>query len=352
MSDDYLWDRSGPPDPQIEALERRLAPLRLQRRAVPMAAPRRFNIRAAWLALAAALLAAPLLLLDSQFGWAPASTPDVAFAENRFVVELLEGNAAAAIATPGAKAASETRLHPGASQIPEGAELICEQGARVRVRVAELGDVTLEGPAHLRLERSSADLQKLFLERGIVRASISPDAKPRLFQVGTPVGTAVDMGCRYTMEVREDGSTELRVQLGRVHFELEGSPLFLRSGASCFVRRVHMKGGSITSATTPVYDDAPDLVRKSLAAFDFAPPHEDRAEALKNFLTHARFEDAISVWHILVRETQTPLRSLAYDELARLSPPPAGVDRATCVDGSGPARDAQLEKWRLDLMGW
>ncbi|MBL8695550.1 MAG: FecR domain-containing protein [Planctomycetes bacterium] len=352
MSDDYLWDRSGPPDPQIEALERRLAPLRLQRRAAPKAAPPRVRARAAWLALAAALLAAPLLLLNSQFGRTPAPAPQVAFVENRFVVELLEGSAAAAIFAPGSKQATETSLAPGASQIPEGAELVCEMGARVRVRVADLGDVTLEGPAHLRLERSSADLQKLFLERGIVRASISPDAKPRLFQVGTPVGTAVDMGCRYTMEVRDDGATELRVQLGRVHFEIEGSPLFLRSGASCFVRRVATKGGSIAAATTPVYEDAPDLVRKTLAAFDFAVTHEERASTLKSFLTHARFEEAVSVWHILVREPLAPLRSLAFDELARLSPPPEGVDRATCVDGSGPARDAQLEKWRLDLMGW
>src|SRR5207302_1419022 len=27
MSDDYLWDRSGPPDPEIEKLEQLLAPL-------------------------------------------------------------------------------------------------------------------------------------------------------------------------------------------------------------------------------------------------------------------------------------------------------------------------------------
>ena len=33
MSDDYLWDRSGPPDAEIQRLERTLAPLRYRHRA-------------------------------------------------------------------------------------------------------------------------------------------------------------------------------------------------------------------------------------------------------------------------------------------------------------------------------
>ena len=32
MSEDYLWDRTGPPDPDIERLERALAPLRYRHR--------------------------------------------------------------------------------------------------------------------------------------------------------------------------------------------------------------------------------------------------------------------------------------------------------------------------------
>ena len=33
MNDDYLWDRSGPPDPDVERLEQALAPLRYRHRA-------------------------------------------------------------------------------------------------------------------------------------------------------------------------------------------------------------------------------------------------------------------------------------------------------------------------------
>jgi len=32
MNDDYLWDRSGPPDLEVARLEQRLAPLRYRHR--------------------------------------------------------------------------------------------------------------------------------------------------------------------------------------------------------------------------------------------------------------------------------------------------------------------------------
>ena len=52
MNEDYLWDRSGPPDPEIERLERTLAPLRYRHRADLMQIPRR--AARPWWALAAA----------------------------------------------------------------------------------------------------------------------------------------------------------------------------------------------------------------------------------------------------------------------------------------------------------
>src|SRR5690242_3168639 len=59
MREDWLWDRSGPPDPEIEALEKTLAPLRYRHRALaPPAPPRRY-----WALAAAAIAAAALLLV-------------------------------------------------------------------------------------------------------------------------------------------------------------------------------------------------------------------------------------------------------------------------------------------------
>src|SRR5438045_1569135 len=55
MNEEYLWDRSGPPDPEIERLEKTLAPLRYRHRAgvVRLSSPRP---RLAWAAAAASIL--------------------------------------------------------------------------------------------------------------------------------------------------------------------------------------------------------------------------------------------------------------------------------------------------------
>lgn len=56
MNDDYLWDKSGEPDPHIQELEEILAPLRYQRRALVLPLVRRRNYLP--LAIAATLLIA------------------------------------------------------------------------------------------------------------------------------------------------------------------------------------------------------------------------------------------------------------------------------------------------------
>ena len=67
MNDDYLWDRSGSPDPDVERLERTLGPLRYRHRSdfVQPPVPRTHILRAA---AAAAVL---VVLGASQFGVYP-----------------------------------------------------------------------------------------------------------------------------------------------------------------------------------------------------------------------------------------------------------------------------------------
>ena len=66
MNDDYLWDRSGPPDPDIARLERTLAPLRYRHKA-----PRPSRARWAW---AGPLLAAAAALVMMVAPAAPPTT--------------------------------------------------------------------------------------------------------------------------------------------------------------------------------------------------------------------------------------------------------------------------------------
>ena len=69
MKDDYLWDKSGEPDPQIQQLEEILGTLRYQPK--PLQLPRQRNYRP-WLAIAATLVVA---LLAGGF-WLKTRSPE------------------------------------------------------------------------------------------------------------------------------------------------------------------------------------------------------------------------------------------------------------------------------------
>src|SRR5688572_9210261 len=68
---DYLWDRSGPPDPEIEQLERTLAPLRYRHRTLTPQPVRTWT--RAWLAAAVAVLVASAIVWQVN-GPVPAAT--------------------------------------------------------------------------------------------------------------------------------------------------------------------------------------------------------------------------------------------------------------------------------------
>lgn len=81
MNDDYLWDKSGEPDPQIQQLEEILGTLRYQPK--PLQLPRQRNYRP-WLAIAATLVITLLagglwLRIQNQV----ASIPSVAIAQTK-----------------------------------------------------------------------------------------------------------------------------------------------------------------------------------------------------------------------------------------------------------------------------
>src|SRR5690349_3425830 len=85
MNDDYLWDKSGEPDPQIQQLEEILGTLRYQPKPLALPeelsrSPRRNYLP--WLAIAATVVMA----LSAGFAWLQlrsqdASIPSVAIAQ-------------------------------------------------------------------------------------------------------------------------------------------------------------------------------------------------------------------------------------------------------------------------------
>jgi len=318
MSENYLWDRSGEPDPEIERLERALAPHRWKapsaRGAAGRSVPRVLPIAAG-------------VLLAVALGWIawPRGSDPAAPGGGAYFVESLAGTVRVA--------GSEKAAREGSGPVRAGEAVVCGPGTRARLRVGPIGSVELEAESRLRVEREAEEEFHLYLERGTLTASIF--AAPRVFQVGTPSGILVDLGCVYQASVRPDGHTSLEVLTGRVSFEAEGHRVFVPAGAAC--RAWPERGPG-----TPVWKDAPPEFREAVERVDAAA--EDAA--LRLVLGTDRPKDSLTLWHLLAHESE-PVRAAAFDRLAVLSSPPESVTREGCV-----ARDASmLESWKDDLEG-
>ena len=180
---------------------------------------------------------------------------------------------------------------------------------RALLDVATIGQVEVEGGTRVRLLAARRTEHRLALDRGTIHARIS--APPRLFFVETPSGTAVDLGCAYTLEVDSAGNSVIHVTLGWVSFEDHGRESLIPGGMSAAARR----GAGIG---TPVMDDAPAALRAAVADFDGGGGSD---AALARILEVARPRDAVTLWH-LVKRTRGEARARAFTRLAALVPPP------------------------------
>jgi hypothetical protein len=320
VSGDYLWDKSGRPDPETERLERVLAPLR-HRGSPPYAslAPRVRRSRPlggvlASLAAAAGLVAA----LGAAFQLFP---------RGGFEVARLAG----APRIGDSVVAGEARLHVGEW-------LSTDAASRARVTVGRLGIVEIEPGTRLGLVDSGRRAHRLTMPRGVLRAKI--EAPPGEFVVDTPSATAVDLGCEYRLEVDEAGAGFLSVVYGYVAFEWRGRESFVPAGAQCLTRRGVGPG-------TPFYAGASERFKRSLEALDFdARDAGERLGLLLGLLADARRDDALTLWHLLSR-VEPDERGLVYDRLAELLLPPPDVTREGVLRGDR----AMLDSWwdRLEL---
>src|SRR5262249_33216031 len=175
---DYLVDKEGPPDPEIERLERLLGGYRYRGRPPRVAPVRRW----AFLAVAAAAAAALWLALPPR--------------EPHFAVEPLAG-------APRCAAEPCEKLAPGDA-------LVTDSRSRARVALGAVGRLEVEPDTALR--RASA--YRLALLHGEVRAEVK--APPRLVVIDTASATAVDLGCAYTLTVDEAGEGRPAVTSGSV----------------------------------------------------------------------------------------------------------------------------------------
>jgi len=193
-----------------------------------------------------------------------------------------------------------------------------DDSSRALVAVGRIGQVEVQPDTRVQLVVARADEHRLALARGRIDAAV--DAVPRLFFVETPVGTAIDLGCAYSLETDSLGYGRLHVTRGEVEFATGLRSSRVPLGAMIQTRPTIGPG-------IPFVDDAPAPLVRALIAFDF---ERGGARAARNVLTLARAQDAISLWHLLQR-VDVSLRGTVYDRLAALVPPPPGVTRRAAI---------------------
>lgn len=211
-----------------------------------------------------------------------------------------------------------------------------ETGAnsRVTVRVGQIGTVEVEPATRLRVVADRPGEHRFALDHGEIRAKIS--APPKLFFVDTASGTAVDLGCEYTLNADELGRGLLQVTRGWVAFQWKGLESLVPAGASC---RMHPGVGP----GIPYFDDAPENLKQALENLGHS---KDDSDTLNVILTEARLRDTLTLWHLLQR-VGIQDRVRVFDRIAALTPVPSEVSRERALK----LDPATLKLWK-DELAW
>jgi hypothetical protein len=172
----------------------------------------------------------------------------------------------------------------------------------------------------------------LALEHGAISARIT--SEPRVFQVGTPAGIAIDMGCTYRASVHEAGRTHLAVDGGLVAFSTPERRIVVPAGAAAWADPER-------GPSTPLWNDADAPLRAAVEAFDAGGGDP---ELFVELVSRAGTDPTLVLWNLL-DHPRAEVRAPAYEALARLVPPPVGSERTRLLMGD---RDA-LDRWRAEL---
>jgi hypothetical protein len=323
VTGDYLWDRSGWPDPELVRLERLLGTLGYQPApaARTITAPGTRHPRSRSFLVALGATAAAVIALVTLVWWEGARP--------------IPGLAVTRVAgTP----TIASRPMTDGQELAVGRWLETDGAARASIDIARVGRVDVEPDTQLRLLSSRPGDYRLHLARGTMEAVIW--APPGQFSVKTPSSTAVDLGCIYTMTVDDDGVGLVKVTMGWVGFEWRGRESFIPAGAVCVTRPGFGPG-------TPHYEDTSAAFREALTMIDVHDGSgEVRSAALGRLLDEARARDVVTLWHLLSRVDRDE-RDRVFDRLAQFVPPPPGVTR----EGIRAGRRETLDLWwdALDL---
>jgi len=321
-AEDYLWDGTGTPDPDIAHLESILSPHRCEPETSDAASWRATSDGervGVWLvAIAAMLLVFVWLVVPLLKGSGVNSTNGIGWA-----IEVLDG----------APTVRDADLD-GTGSWHAGNWLETDIRSRARVQVADIGTLDIGPGSRIRLVRSGKKEHRVQLQRGRISAEVVVTT-PRLFVVETPSATAFDLGCAYTLDVDDEGNARLDVTSGWVELDGSGRRSVVPAGAQCRTRAGHGPG-------TPYRTAASIALQEALAAFDF--PSADALGSTAAVLRHTQPQDTVTLWHLIPR-TAAADRQAVVTHLAKASPPPAGVTQSGVLD----LDEDMLSAWWDDL---
>jgi len=301
MSDDYLWDGSGQPDPETARFEKILSDYRYTPRPEVEARLRRSSAAGRFHMLSP-LAAAALLFLVTASVIMNFNLPAPSWQVSR-----LEGEPTVA-----------GGVISGTGNISVGDWLETNGNSRARSQVGSIGEVQVDPNTRIRMLRAQRSEHRLELARGTMHATIW--APPRFFYVNTPSAVAIDLGCAYTLEVENNGTSVLLVSAGWVGFESSGRESFVPAGGVCITRPGKPPG-------TPYMGDASDAFVAALKVLDFEEPNAAAKDtALSTLLSEAKVSDGLTLWHLLGRVDEMD-RGRVFDRLAALIPPDRGITR-------------------------
>jgi len=313
MNDDYLWDRTGEPDPDLARLEEVLGTLRWSR---PKSASR-----------------LPEPVISSRLvAWSLAAAA---------TLTIGLGTAVIMYRTHVAQPLTSWQLSfSGEKPKPMHAGQLVETTATTRgtIQAESVGRVEIEPESRLQLVAATPDQQRLALDHGTIHAFIW--APPAHFVVDTPAAKVVDLGCQYTLHVGKGGVGLLKVQMGWVAFEWHGVESFIPAGAACTTRPGH--GPDI-----PYFLDASPVFKNAVAELDIRPSKQ----ALSAALAVARSRDAFTLWHMLQR-APADQRGRVFDRFAELVSLPSGVNRDAILRGDKRSLDVAWDALNLGSTSW
>jgi hypothetical protein len=322
VSSDYLWDKSGAPDPEVRELEALLSAFRHQPRPLrtvhgTASAVRRWRMAASgWriaasVVVAAIALSAFVLLIRSRFEWRPGEPWQVA-------------PVAGSPRIAGAALTERTKLAVG--QVLE-----TDAGSRARLRIASIGVLDVEPNSRLQLLATRTRHHRVALDFGTVRARIW--APPFSFGVQTPSSLALDLGCAFTLHVGPDGYGRMQVTSGWVQLQRDAVKTIIPAGAEAITRPGLGPG-------TAYFADAPKEFKKALADIDTnGNDPVVRGNALPIIIATARPRDAMTLLALL-RKLPVEDRPRVLDRLTMFVAIPAGFGREDVLELHMNALDA------------